>query len=261
MPSVHAESTDICRNTIKPSGRSTSQFSASSVERVSARFRLQVGMIPPCEPSFGTPHGFASLSGRRSSSRFALPCDLGATSRTIAGSLPRRARPPMKLIAYRLAGTEGCGLEPLPATREWMQQPGNPDLPHSQNELAPVAIVDRLGTPPIYKERHSVLQNRRRRAVRVDRGRPGPDRAGRRRLRCRRDARACVLLDRARRHLYGVWEVRIGDRDAGWRRRACRRGKSRQPRVRRAVADSGGGRGRDGERDDGGENGEDAGHG
>jgi hypothetical protein len=31
------------------------------------------------------------------------------------------------------------------------------ELTHSDNKLAPVAIVDRLGTPPIHKERRSVM--------------------------------------------------------------------------------------------------------
>jgi hypothetical protein len=41
---------------VAASRRSTSQFLASSVWDVSTRFRLQIGMIPRCEQSFGTPH-------------------------------------------------------------------------------------------------------------------------------------------------------------------------------------------------------------
>jgi hypothetical protein len=50
---------------LKLSGRSTSQFSASSVWAVSTRFRLQIAMITGCERSFGTPQAQRRLAKRQ----------------------------------------------------------------------------------------------------------------------------------------------------------------------------------------------------
>jgi hypothetical protein len=58
------ESTLVPGTTPTLSERSTSEFSASSVWGVSMRFRLQIGMIPRHEPSYGTHTPVVLRAGR-----------------------------------------------------------------------------------------------------------------------------------------------------------------------------------------------------
>ena len=76
----------------EPAGQSqptsTSQFfSASSVWGASTRSRIQMGMIPPCEQSFGTPQ--RSTATRKSGGELST-----AGSTSTIGADPRLPRPP-----------------------------------------------------------------------------------------------------------------------------------------------------------------------
>jgi hypothetical protein len=92
------------------SRRSTSRFSALSVLRRRTRFCLQIGMIPRCERSFGTPQAATSLSAS-SSGRPALRMSRATTrasywARLIEGETPlpsasRTANDPRRNIQRR----------------------------------------------------------------------------------------------------------------------------------------------------------------
>jgi hypothetical protein len=89
--------------------RSDSQplsFSASSVWRVSTRFRLQIRVIPRCEQSFGTPHAAIGLSVCHSLSALAL---LGFAA-YLGGFLGRAERSDDRLATLAIGG----GLLALP---------------------------------------------------------------------------------------------------------------------------------------------------